>query len=352
VDEAMEALTEADKALAATDLLLEQGNIHFIRGNLHFARGEPAPCGAEHEKALAIARRIGDAQLEANALGGLGDAAYASGRMKTALDNFNHCSGLCRARGFGRIDVSVRFMIGHCLRYQNETALALEEHERGAEASIRVGNRLTEMTSYESSGVLLVELGRYDEAVATLGKANTLSRQLGSRRYDAAILSALGAALCNLGRIEEGRAAIEEALAAARETGMGFIGPAALGFKALYSDDPSVSRAALAEAEPILRKGCVGHNYFWFYRDAIDYSLKQQAWDESLRYAQALDDYTAAERLPWSDLVIARARALAAFGRGDRSPALKAELQRVHDEASRVKLTPMLPRLEAALASI
>ena len=148
----MQALAEADTALAASDLLLEKGNIHFTRGNLHFARGEPALCGAEHEKALAIARQVGDAQLEANALGGLGDAAYAGGRMKTALEHFRRCSELCRARGFGRIDVSVRFMIGHCLRYQNEIEVALAEHENGVLASTQVGNRLAEMTSHESAG--------------------------------------------------------------------------------------------------------------------------------------------------------------------------------------------------------
>jgi class 3 adenylate cyclase/tetratricopeptide (TPR) repeat protein len=350
IDEAMHALAEADRALAATDLMLEKGNIHFTRGNLHFARGEPGPCGAEHEKALAIARQAGDAQLEANALGGLGDAAYASGRMRTALENFRRCSALCRARGFGRIDVSVRFMIGHCLRYQNEIEAALQEHEQGVLASTQVGNRLAEMTSHESAGMLLVEFGRYAEAIAALEKALQLSRQIGSRRYDSPILVHLGGALCELGRPKEGRAAIDEALAVARETGMGFMGPLVLGYKALYADDPAESTAALAEGASILAQGCIGHNYFWFYRDAIEHSLKHGRWDEALRYAQALDDYTAAERLPWSDLVIARARALVAFGRGKRSPALKAELQRVHKEAVRARLAPLLPRLEAALA--
>jgi tetratricopeptide (TPR) repeat protein len=241
-------------------------------------------------------------------------------------------------------------MIGHCLRYQNENTLALEEHERGADASIRVGNRLAEMTSCESSGILLVEFGRYAEAVPVLEKALALSRQIGSRRYDAPILAHLGAALCELGRAKEGRGAIDEATAVVRETSPGFMGPLVLGLLALYADDHAVSEAALAEAEAIMAKGCVGHNYLWFYRDAIEYSLQRRAWDDALRYAQALDDYTAAERLPWSDLVIARGRALVAFGRGERSHALKAELQRIHKETLRVKLAPMLPRLEAALA--
>ncbi len=241
-------------------------------------------------------------------------------------------------------------MIGHCLRYQNEIEVALAEHEHGALASTQVGNRLAEMTSHESAGMLLVELGRYADAIAALEKALHLSRQIGSRRYDAPILVHLGAALCETGRAKEGRAAIDEALTVARETGMGFMGPLVLGLKALYAGEPAESRTALAEAEPILKQGCVGHNYFWFYRDATEHSLQRQGWDEALRYAQALDDYTVAERLPWSDLVIARGRALARHGRGERSPDLTAALQRVHRDALRAKLAPLLPRLEAALA--
>lgn len=349
IDEAMQALAEADRALADADLKLETGTIHFIRGNLHFARGEPPLCGAEHAKALAIAREIGDAELEARALGGLGDAAYASGHMRTALDHFQRCSELCRARGFGRIDVSVRFMVGHCLRYQNQVEAALDEHARGAQASIEVGNRLAEMTSYESAGILLTELGRYSEAVAMLEKALTLSRQLGTRRYDAPILTHLGIARCELGRVQEGRAAIDEALAIARETGIGFMGPHALGCKALYAGESEDSAALLAEAESILARGCIGHNYFWLYRDAIEYSLRRRNWNEALRYAQALDDYTAQERLPWSDLLIARGRALAAFGGGEGSAALAPELRRIRDEAARARLMPMLARIDEAL---
>ncbi len=352
IGEAMQALAEADQALAASDLRPEKGAIHFIRGNLHFARGEAALCGAEHEKALAIAREIGDAELEARALGGLGDAAYASGRMRTAVEHFQRCSELCRARGFGRIDVSVRFMIGHCLRYQNEIEAALDEHARGAQASIEVGNRLAEMTSYESSGILLTEFGRYSEAVVMLEKALALSRQLGTRRYDAPILSHLGVAQCELGRVREGREAIDEALAVARETGIGFTGPLALGCKALYAADSENAAAMLAEAESILERGCIGHNYFWFYRDAIEHRLQHCNWDEALRYAQALDDYTAQERLPWSDLLIARGRALAAFGRGERSPELQTELKRIRDDAARARLTPMLARLDDALQAL
>ena len=74
-------------------------------------------------------------------------------------------------------------------------------------------------------------------------------------------------------------------------------------------------------------------------------------WDEVDRYAQALEDYTRPEPLPRSDFFIARGRALAAHGRGNRDHAIMAELQHLHDEAESIGLKFVLPALETALAS-
>ncbi len=105
----------------------------------------------------------------------------------------------------------------------------------------------------------------------------------------------------------------------------------------------------LEEGESILRSGAVSHSYFWFYRDAIEVSLRIGDWGEVERYAKALEDYTRPEPLPWCDFFIARGRALAAFGHGDRNPEILAELQRLRDEANRVGLKTALAAVDEAL---
>ena len=55
---------------------------------------------------------------------------------------------------------------------------------------------------------------------------------------------------------------------------------------------------ALGEGEEILRQDCVGHNYLWFYRDAMEVSLEDADWDGARRYAAALEAYTRPEPLP------------------------------------------------------
>ena len=83
----------------------------------------------------------------------------------------------------------------------------------------------------------------------------------------------------------------------------------------------------------------------------MEVALELADHDEVERYAAALEDYTRAEPLPWSDFFIARGRALAAFGRGRRDAALTAEILRLRDDADRFGLKIALPAIETAPAT-
>jgi hypothetical protein len=106
----------------------------------------------------------------------------------------------------------------------------------------------------------------------------------------------------------------------------------------------------LEEGENILREGVVSHNYFWFYRCAMDALIHVNDWDRVERYASALEDYTREEPLAWTDFFVARGRALAAFGRGQRDDATVQEIQRLRDEAKRRGLRTGMVALEEALS--
>ena len=72
-------LEQADAVAVRHSLLAEQARIHFLRGNLCFPRGDLDGCLREHGIGLELAKRAGATELEAMALGGLGDAEYADG---------------------------------------------------------------------------------------------------------------------------------------------------------------------------------------------------------------------------------------------------------------------------------
>ena len=104
---------------------------------------------------------------------------------------------------------------------------------------------------------------------------------------------------------------------------------------------------ALTEAEEILRDNCVSHNYFYLYRDGMEIHLHTGEWDRAEYFAQALEDYTRGEQLPWTDFFIASARTLAAYGQGN---GMAADLTRLCDEAAAVGFMTVQPALERALA--
>ncbi|MCH8197417.1 MAG: adenylate/guanylate cyclase domain-containing protein, partial [Proteobacteria bacterium] len=142
---------------------------------------------------------------------------------------------------------------------------------------------------------------------------------------------------------------VKQGLEISRETGTSFVGPWLLGLLAIATDNPDERQGALEEGESILRKGCVGQNYFWFYRDAMEVCLNTGDWDALEHYAAALEEYTRPEPLPWSDFFIARGRALAAVGQGRRDDELIAELHDLRDEAHRVGHKLPLRAIEDAL---
>ena len=143
----------------------------------------------------------------------------------------------------------------------------------------------------------------------------------------------------------------QEAVDTLRDGGMAFTGAQALGMLALVTRNSDRRRSALAEAEELLRGDSISHNFTGFYPTAMEACLQMGEWDEVDRYAQALEDYTSAEPLPHTAFLIARGRALAAFGRGNRDDATMQELQRLRDEAERVGLKVAIRALEEALAS-
>jgi hypothetical protein len=69
-----------------------------------------------------------------------------------------------------------------------------------------------------------------------------------------------------------------------------------------------------------------------------------------MRHANALEDYTRPEPLPWSGFFVTRTRALTAVGQGRADEAVRQELKHLAAEAGRLGYRVALPPIEEALA--
>jgi alkylated DNA nucleotide flippase Atl1 len=78
-------------------------------------------------------------------------------------------------------------------------------------------------------------------------------------------------------------------------------------------------------------------------------ALERGEWSEARRFADAMEDYTRAEPLPWSNFVVDRARALAAASEDRHDEDLIAELVRLRELAVDVGFMDALKAIDEAL---
>ncbi|MBB2929282.1 adenylate/guanylate cyclase domain-containing protein [Paraburkholderia silvatlantica] len=351
LDEALDLLEAAQRIAERDDRVAELASLHYLRGNLYFPLGKIDACSAEHERGLGYARRLGQPEAEARALGGLADAAYAQGRMRTAFRHFSDCVALSREHGCGRIEVANRSMQGFSRIYLNEPRQAREDAVAAVRAAELIGQPRAQLLG-ETLGVFACyELGDMPAMQVHLEQEKRVIRQLGARRFEAQNLEMQGRVWLADGRRGEAVKALREALAISREVGTQFCAPKNLSALACAVDENDERARLLAEGADLLRLGAVGHNHLWFYRDAIEAMLSVRDPAGMLRYTNALEDYTRREPLPWAEVFAARARALARALQAPTDEAARGELARVRTVLRQAGLQQYLAAVDAALAA-
>jgi tetratricopeptide (TPR) repeat protein len=321
-----------------------------LRGNLHFPRGELDACLAAHERALGFAEQAGSPEDIARALGGLGDAQYQRGRMLAARDYFRRCVELCDQHGLGGLRLTYLPMLAGTQAYTDDFAGALELSTQAADAARQAGDLRAELLAMNICASVENYRARHSAALESSLRGLALARELGARRFEAEGLVLQGLSLFGLQRHDAARAVLEEAVALSRIAAPTYCGPWALGALALASDDPETSRRLLDEGAALLARGCVSHNHLEFHLLAIEVALRVGDRAAALGYAAALESYTREEPLAWASLVVARARVLAAGGRG-RAATARPDASEVLDAARRMQFELLVPALLQPAAS-
>lgn len=319
--QAMQALSQAQPVAERLGLDEQLSRIHHTRGNLHFAQGGVQACETQHRLALECARRCGSAECEAHALSGLGDAHYAQGRMRTALEQFRRCVQMCAEHGWVRIEIPNRCMVAFCLLFCNRTGEAMQEARRASEDAQRIGMVPNRVFSLVSLGQTYLEAGRFDDVEQTCAAVLPLARQAGHRRFEINGLDLLARVRVHQGLGDEALQHAHSAFELARQTGLGFAGAWLCGLTARAAPSAQERSRALQQGEELLEQPSVAHNHLWFYKDAIETCVNAGDWDAVLRYADALETFVSAEPLPWALLVAERGRALERLARGADRPA-------------------------------
>ena len=325
--------TLADSVRALADPVME-AEFHTLRGNLAFAAADLELCRQSHQAALAAAEHAGSVEWRIRALGGLGDAAYAAGRLATARTCFAECADLADANGFPRIASPNRGMLANCEVYFLDIEAAQRQGALALAGAQRIGDRYLEMFAKQCASFPFWIADRLDELEATTSDALALSRALKTDRYTYILLISMVCVLRHRRPHAELEKLCKEALELAERTSMTFAGPMVFGAYAMIAPDPEQQVDLIRRGEALLEQTALAHNQPFFYRFAIDWALEHGHWSEAERFADALDRYFAArEPLPYVDLLVARARALAALGRDPNDQAALARVEALRGQA-------------------
>lgn len=351
IDGALAVLDLAEAVTVREHLTAEEARLRFLRGNLLFPRGDIDGCFREHARSLDLARAAGGGEQEAAALGGLGDAEYVRGRMLSAERRLSECVELSRSRGFGRIEVANHTQLAHAMLYLGPLRDALDVAETAEAGAARIGHIRAQCNASTVPTIGLTLLGDWDALESALARSGALVDRLGALRYAQINAWAMGALLLGRGRRSEAVDGLRRALVAAQASGIAFCGPAIHGRLARALTEPDERRRELAQAEKIIRRGCVGHNQLLFYPEAIEVSLELADWDEAARYAGELERFARPEPLPWTTYFARRGQALAAIGRGGRDAVAPDEIAQLLAQAETFGYCVAQPALRAALAA-
>ena len=353
IDDGLAALDEAEPLAQEAALPLELSRVHHLRGNLFFPLGRLEECLREHALAFECAKQAGALEAQAVALGGLGDAHYLRGHMRSANEQFQRCVALAREQGYGRLEVTILHMVGWTALHLNNIRGACEVGCEAIELAVRASHVRAELLAR----TLVAQVdgwvrGDHAHGRRQLAAALPLTQALGTKRFEAQLWHLHALLDIRRGDRASARTHVDMALAICREHGMGFIGPSCYGVLARLETDQGARQRALAEGEAQLAKASVSHNHISLREHGIEASIDAGDWQAAEDCCMKLEQYTAGEPLQWSDFLIARGRALARFGRGERGATLRADLTRLRDEAATAELNVALPALDKALTEI
>ena len=349
LDEALQELDKAESFASQNERIGDLARLHHLRGNVYFPLGKMEQCLAEHQKSLEFARMARSTEDEARAEGGLCDAYYMRGQMRSAHEHVERCIELCRAHGFEVIETAYLPMRATTHQYALRFAEALADCRLALDMAERIGQPRAKIIALNTKIFISLDQHDFAQAEEDSRKATELMEKIGARRFLPLCNHGIALARLHKGDRKGALELLETSMTVARETGITFWGPIVCGVIAMASSDPTRRQEALRQGQALLDRGCVSHNYFWFYRDAIEVSLAMKDWDRADQYATALDEYFRDEPVPSASFIIEQCHAVAELGRGRGTTALLAQIERLRGEAARLGMRRDLALLEAAL---
>lgn len=234
-------------------------------GNNMFMQGQALRCLEYHRRAYGLAERDGDTRLQALALGGLGDAHYAAGRLHSAHRQFRRCVELADAAGHRSIAVAHRGMVGFTAHLMEPSLHTVARMREAVAEAHRWRSAQYELLARAVVADMFAHAGDVDAAERELRDIDSLERRYGGERFAPDLHFVR--TLCGwvAGHSREARTLAHEGVE--RFGGDVYMGASFQALLAAIAFEDDRADSALASADALMRNGGLIHNrvdHAWF----------------------------------------------------------------------------------------
>jgi CHAT domain-containing protein/Tfp pilus assembly protein PilF len=182
-------------------------------------QGEPQRALEFLNKALPIARAVGDRNGEAATLNNIGEVYNTIGQPQRALEFYNEALPIERAVGNRSGEATTLSNIGLVYDTIGQPQRALEFFNQALAIARAVGDRKGEAVTLNNTGGIYRRTGRPQQALESYNQALSIRKAVGDRRGEATTLSNIGAVYDTIGQPQRALEFYNQALPTQRAVG-------------------------------------------------------------------------------------------------------------------------------------
>ncbi|MBF2093731.1 MAG: tetratricopeptide repeat protein [Synechococcales cyanobacterium K44_A2020_017] len=171
------------------------------------------------QQSLAIAREIGNRQVETSSLIGLGNAYFSLGQYQQAIAFLQKSLAIQREIGSRPGEAASLGNLGNVYHELGQYQQAIAFQQQSLAIQRGIGNRQGEANSLGNLGDAYYDLGQYQQAIDFYQQSLAIAREIGDRQSEANSLIGLGNAYDSLGQYQQAIAFQQQSLAIQREIG-------------------------------------------------------------------------------------------------------------------------------------
>ena len=324
-DEAELLLREAGKIRLASNDDTWRTMMACLHSGLDFTRGNSHGAIDHARQAVMASENLDDKKLRARVMSTLADAEWMDGLFQSAETHYRECVENCHATGLRRYGLSHQVIVGMLRFYDAE----FDDAERIMTETVEEARSINFFRAQMNGEHMLVYINsaraEYEAARAHWERARHLIETSSAKRfimnsgcYAAQVMGPLG----EIGPLMD---YLRQSEKMAEELGLVWVLPWVLASRARWTDDPTEAAQALDRAEKLVFSGQTVFP-FDFYDVGIDAAIRLEDWRRVTTYADRLDEFHAREPIGLQRFLSAKARAIAAAGRGEGD---EAELRRL-----------------------